>query len=166
MVTESALEALRQAVTLEREGIRFYADAARKVEDAASAQMFLALATDEKWHQKMLIAQLSSLKAAKGWHTFPRAGGPTALSGGPALFPRGKAALDAAISRRSTEIDAIRFGLDIENRSFEFYFKAAQESDVAEGRAMYSFLAEIERGHFGTLIMRLEGLIGPLGWTY
>lgn len=166
MVTHVALEALRQAVTLEREGIRFYGDAAKRVDDAASVQMFLALATDEKWHQKMLMAQLRSLKADKGWRTFPRAAGPTALSGGPALFPRGKAALDAAISQRSTEIDALRFGLDIENRSFEFYFKAAQESDAAEGRAMYSFLAEMERGHFGTLMMRLEGLIGPLGWTY
>lgn len=166
MVSDMALEVLRRALTLEREGIRFYAEAARKVEDAASTQMFLTLAADEKWHQKMLMAQLRSLKAARGWRTFPRAAGLATLSGGPYLFPRGKTALDAAISRSSTEIDALRFGLDIENRSFEFYFKAAQESDATEGRAMYSFLAETERGHFNTLMTRLEGLIGPLGWTY
>lgn len=31
---------------------------------------------------------------------------------------------------------------------------------------MYALLAETEKGHFNTLMVRLEGIIGPVGWTF
>ncbi|MBI4289235.1 MAG: ferritin family protein [Chloroflexi bacterium] len=165
MATDLALEALRRALVLEKEGIKFYGDAAQKVQDVATRQMFATLANDEKQHQKMLMAQVRSLRENKGWRKYPAAEEAACLAGAPSLFPKDKAALDR-ISQTSTDIDALRFGLTIENRSFEFYFKAAHDSESSEGRSMYAFLAETERGHFDMLMMRLEGIIGPLGWTY
>lgn len=161
-----ALEALKQALSLEREGIRFYQEASERVEDIAGQEMFMALANDEQDHRRMLTAQIRSLKVGKGWRPFPQTANVEPLKGPPTLFPEGKVDLEKVVSPGSTEIDAIRFGLDIENRSFEFYFKAFQESKVAEAKDMYSFLAEMERGHFNTLMMRYEGLGGPVGWRY
>ena len=165
MATDLALEALRRALVLEKEGMLFYGEASKKVQDAATQKMFVTLLSDEKQHQKMLRAQMQALKENKGWRTHPTTSKARLLEGAPSLFPKGKASLDK-ISETSTDIEAIRFGLDIENKSFEFYFKASQESETSEGRSMYTLLAEKERDHFNTLMMRLEGLAGPLGWTY
>lgn len=48
---------------------------------------------------------------------------------------------------KSSDLDALLFGLDIENRSYDLYRRAASETTNAEGKAMFEFLAEEERGH-------------------
>ncbi|MBF8264742.1 MAG: Rubrerythrin [Dehalococcoidia bacterium] len=166
MAADIALEALKQALNLEKEGILFYKEAAEKVKDAAGGKIFLSLAEDERDHQRILSAQIRSLESGKGWSRFPETEGMEPIKGAPSLFPMGKADVQKAAATVSTELDAIRFGLDIENRSYEFYFKASRETKVAEAMAMYSFLAGMERDHFNTLMMRYEGLGGPAGWTY
>ena len=165
MEDEPTLRALRQAQALELEGIRFYDTAAHEAQDAQVRQTFRDLASDERDHLRLIQAQLQALKEGTGWRTFPETAAIKPLNGDKALFVRGWEALQQAAPPGATPLEALRFGLEIENRSFELYWRAAQETSAPEGRAMFQSLAQAERDHFDILMMRYESLAGPAGWT-
>ena len=97
MAIDIALEALKQALSLEREGIRFYKEASERVRDAGVQKMFLALAGDEQDHQRMITAQLRSLESGKGWSKFSETENVEPVTGAPTLFPKGKPEIDKAV---------------------------------------------------------------------
>jgi rubrerythrin len=72
--------------------------------------------------------------------------------------------LEKAVTAKSGDLDALLFGLDIENRSYDFYRRAAVETTDALGKAVFEFLAGEERGHFDILMMRYQYLTGSAGW--
>lgn len=158
-----ALEILRQATQVEREGREFYLKAAQTTQDEKGQQMFRTLASDEKNHFNLLQRQYNALKQDRRWIEFPEAK-KTQIDLDKPLFPKGKKALEKAVTAKSGDLDALLFGLDIENRSYDFYRRAALETTDALGKAMFEFLAGEERGHFDILMMRYQYLTGSPGW--
>lgn len=80
------------------------------------------------------------------------------------LFSKGKEALEKGATAKSSDLDALLFGLDIEDRSYDLYRRAALETVEPLGKAMFEFLAGEERGHFDIIMMRYEYLAGPVAW--
>ncbi|MBI4295073.1 MAG: ferritin family protein [Chloroflexi bacterium] len=164
MVNNKALEALQQAIRLETEGQRFYLDAAERVQDARGKDMFRLLAKDEAIHLRLVQNQYESLKEVGEW----AAGPPLKVKSidlDKPLFPKGKESVTVAVKPDYTEKDALLFALDIESKSYDLYRTAAQETDSARGKQVYTFLAGEEQTHFDTLMMRYEFVAGPQAWT-
>ncbi len=90
---------------------------------------------------------------------------PVSISLDKPLFPKGREALEKAITTKSSDWDALLFGLDIETRSYDLYRKAASETNDPLGKQMFEFLAGEERGHFDILMMRYDSLFGPIAWS-
>jgi len=157
------LEILKQAMQVEQEGREFYLKAAETTQDEKGQQMFRTLASDEKNHFDLLQRQYNALKRDERWIEFPEIK-KTQLDLDKPLFPKGKEALEKAAIAKSSDLDALLFGLDIENRSYDFYRRAAVETTDALGKAMFQFLAGEERGHFDILMMRYQYLASPSGW--
>jgi rubrerythrin len=158
-----ALEILRQAMQFEQEGREFYLKAAQTTENKKGQEMFHRLASDEKNHFDLLKRQYNALKQDGRWIQFPQAK-KTPIDLDKPLFPKGKEALEKAVTAKSSDLDALLFGLDIENRSYDFYRQAAMKTTDALGKAVFEFLAGEERSHFDILMMRYEYLAGPAGW--
>jgi len=157
------LEILKQAMQVEQEGREFYLKAAETTQDEKGQQMFRTLASDEKNHFDLLQRQYNALKQDERWIEFPEIK-KTQLDWDKPLFPKGKEALEKAATAKSSDLDALLFGLDIENRSYDFYRRAAVETTDALGKAMFEFLAGEERSHFDILMMRYQYLAGSVGW--
>ena len=64
----------------------------------------------------------------------------------------------------ASDIDALLFGLQIENESYELYRKAATETAEPTGQAMYQYLADQERTHFDILMLNYEHLVSAGSW--
>lgn len=157
------LRSLLQAWALEEEGINFYRGAAERTGDPSGQQMFLALARDEEDHLRMLERQWQALSGGEGW--LPLSGVKVEpIDWEKPLFPGGREGLERAIRRDTAEKDALWFGLDIEIRSYQLYTQAAKDTVDPRGREMYQFLAQAERRHFDTLMLRYEAIAGPSGW--
>lgn len=157
------LEILAQAIKTEQDGIEFYLKAAETTEDKNGQDTFRQLARDEQNHLELLQRQYNSLKDDKKWTRFPEIKKIMSEQDSP-LFPKGKEAFEKAVTKKSGDIDAVLFGLDIENRSFELYKRSASDTADSAGKDMFEFLAGEEREHFNLLMMRYEYLTGHPGY--
>ncbi len=155
-----ALQALRQAIRLEEDGYKFYAEAAERTADPRGKEMFLSLADDEKLHLRIVRDQYEALKGGKGWVSFPEVMGVEPIDLGKPLFPPDEGVIDPEAS----DIDALLFALQIENQSYELYRRAASETADSAGKAMYHRLASQERNHFDILMLNYEHLVSTGSW--
>ncbi|MBI4333404.1 MAG: ferritin family protein [Chloroflexi bacterium] len=161
----AALAALRHAIRLEVEGRDFYTHAAHTTEDEKGVQTFLLLAKDEGNHLELLQKQYDSLKDTGTWTDFSQLPRQRIDLDRP-IFPRGMEEIEKTVEKHTTELDALLFGLNVETRSYDLYRQAARETPAPQARAMYEFLAAQEQDHFNILMMRYEGMAGPVGWRY
>ena len=160
-----ALPTLEQAMSIEQEGGHFYREAARTTQDKKGQEMFAMLADDEQKHYDLIKRQHSTLTSESKW-----AGSsgikPVGMDLDKPLFPRGIEALEKTIATRSSDWDALLFGLDIEIKSYDLYRKAASQIEHPLGKQMFEFLAGQEQSHFNVLMMRYDSLFGPVSWRY
>jgi rubrerythrin len=135
MTDNAAIEVLKMALLLERQGMAFYEQVAGQTRSPAVRELFRTLAEEEKKHAAMLAER-----------------------GGPAAAPRGavpdtlaKLVLSGDIRKQigaaSYEAAAISAAIDMENKAVALYSqRAGQAADPAE-RDLYQWLADWERGH-------------------
>jgi len=161
--TANALEILKGAMRLEREGREFYLRAAEATRDQKGRETFTGLADDEEKHYILLKREHDSLAGDRTWIDLPEVR-KVRIDLDKPLFPEGERALQKAVTKESGDLDALLFGLGIENKSYDLYRRAALETRNTTGRALFEFLAAQERGHFDILMMRYEHLAGPVAW--
>lgn len=159
-----ALLALRQAIRLEQDGYKFYTEAAERTAGPRGKEMFLSLADDEKLHLRIVQDQYEALSAGQGWVSFSEALELKPVDLDKPLFPPEREALEKAVSSEASDTDALLFGLQIENESYELYRKAAVETADPVGKAMYQRLASQERTHFDILMLNYEHLVSTGSW--
>ena len=159
----NGLEIIIQAIKTEQDGIEFYMKSAETTEDKKGQDIFRQLAIDEKNHLELLEKQYKQLKNDMKWAKLPEIKKVMSYQDS-ALFPKGKEAFEKSVTKKSGEIDAILFGLDIENKSFDLYNRSANDIEDAIAKEMFEFLAAEERGHFDILMMRYQYLTGHPGY--
>ncbi len=161
----AALSILEQAMKLEKEGRQFYLQAVRTTQDKKGKETFSSLADDEQNHYNLIKNQHIALAGEGNGLDSPEIK-PVEIDLDKPLFPRGLEALEKAVKTQSSDWDALLFGLDIEIKSYDLYRKAAQDIEEPLGKQMFEFLAGQEKGHFEILMMRYDGLFGPVSWRY
>jgi rubrerythrin len=155
-----ALQALRQAIRLEQDGYKFYTEAAERTADPRGQEMFLSLADDEKLHLRIVQDQYEALSAGQGWVSFSEVLELKPVDVDKPLFPPDEEVIDPEAS----DTDALLFALQIENKSYELYRRAATETDDLAGKDMYQRLASYERTHFDILMLNYEHLVSTGSW--
>lgn len=143
---EEALRAIETAIRIEEEGIKFYTEAAEKVEDRAAQKMFRNLARDEQNHLLLFQSIRQSLQEKGGWPPLES----IKLGEIPHyIFPKPEEKEKVEIPRHHQEI--LRKGMDIERTSIKFYSEQLEKSVTEEARTVYRFLVEQEKGHLSLL---------------
>ncbi len=133
MPQDAALEVLKMALLLERQGKAFYEQVAAQTRSQAVRELFATLAEEEQKHAEILVERGGSASPGRVPDTL------------------GRLVLSREIRRQigaaSYEAAAISAAIDMENRAVALYSeRAAEAADPAE-RAMYQWLADWERGH-------------------
>jgi rubrerythrin len=159
-----ALQALLQAIRLEQDGYKFYAEVAERMADPRGREMFLSLADDEKLHLRIVRDQYEALNAGKGWVSFSEVLDLKPVDLDKPLFSPGGEAVEKAIAPDASDADALLFALQKENESYELYRKAAAETADPAGKDMYQRLASYERVHFDILMLNYEHLVSTGSW--
>lgn len=160
---EAALGVLKRTMDIEQEGREFYLKASRTTQDDKGREAFSILAGDEEKHYDLINRQYEALVSSGQWIDSPEIK-PIDIDLDKPLLPQGTEGLGKAVTSKSSDREALLFGLDIETRSYDLYRKAASKTSSNLGKRMFEFLAGEERGHFNILMMRYEGLFGPASW--
>ena len=162
---------LRKGMSLERDGIKFYTQVAERASDKRGRAMFLDLATQERDHLHLLLVEYQALEAGKDWLPH-EAAMQVALSFDPANpdLP-GEEPPDAMpvftpdreISVES-DVAALKYGLETERISRNFYAVAAEDTDNPNARAAYEFLVKQEEQHYELLQNTHDYLVKNETW--
>jgi len=135
MTDNAAIEVLKMALLLERQGMAFYEQVAGQTRSPAVRELFRTLAEEEKKHAEMLAERGGPAAAARG--AVPDTLAKLVLSGD----------IRKQIGAASYEAAAISAAIDMENKAVALYSqRAGQAADPAE-RDLYQWLADWERGH-------------------
>jgi len=160
---EDALAVLRRAMENEREGYRFYLEASERSPDPAGQGTFHSLAKDEERHLAILLVEYDSLSAGEGWVDLEEALAREVevditkpLFPGEELAVQEKSPFEATwaayeIEELAGDLAVLELGMDIEEKFYQMYKKAAAETDDAVGRQAYQFLMKEENRHFKLL---------------
>ena len=162
--TSAAVNALQQALELERSGYRFYTEAAERTVDSKGSEMFRSLAGVEALHQQVIERQIDALSADEGW-VLPEGAKDVVVDLETPLFPEGKVDLEKAIQPDASDLDALLFALKIENDSFELYMAQAKAAEDPNAKRLYEYLVDAERTHFNLLMLNYESLVSNAGWV-
>ena len=158
---DEALGALRWAIAGERDGYRFYLEAAERSADSMGKSTFRDLARAEENHLHLLLVEYESVSSGQGWvdpeeamsrevvvditkPLFP--GDEGVLEEGESPFGETWAAYE--IDGISGDLTVLEFGMEMERRFYKTYETAASEAKDTIGRQAYEFLMKEENEHF------------------
>lgn len=161
---QAECQALEKGMQLERDGREFYLKAAERTSSQSGKQMFLSLADDERVHLQVLERQLHTLQQ-EGRCQLPEEAGEITSDWDQPLFPKDREVFEKTVDPTAGDLDALHFAIQAENQSFEFYRKAAGETEDPAARQMYKWLASVERGHFNQLMLNYESLVHSGHWA-
>jgi rubrerythrin len=161
---DTTLTVLNQAIELEIEGQHFYLKAAECTTDPKGAEMFRSLADDEVIHERILRRQLDALTQGEGW-VLPEGVAEVTADLAALIFPESEKVCEEILRPDESDLDALLFGLQIENKSFNLYREMAEKTEDPNGKRMYEYLADAERGHFERLMLNYEHLSTVGSWA-
>jgi len=155
---DSPLGVLRRAMQIERDGYRFYTDAAGRSVSESGRKVFHGLAADEAKHLHLLLVEYEALKSGRGWvdpaqalervmeidPADPDLPGEDYAGPMPIFSPARVPSLD-------NDMAALEFALETEQMSYDLYSKSAGEQSDASAKEAYEILAAEENRHFELL---------------
>lgn len=147
----TAVTALKFALQTERDGYRFYREAAEKTREVGGKEMFERIANDETVHEQILSEQLRSLKETGRWSAVEvkiQQADTRVRKEGPIFSPD---RLAREVGDYTYELSALRMAFLIEKDSIAFYTKAAENTSDPTGRSTFLGLAEWEKTHLRAL---------------
>ena len=144
---ENIKDAILTAVQMEKDGYSFYTKAAAQTNSNMGKTVFEGLAADELRHldvfQKMFEDNVGNyewnelVNSSKKYATIPIF--PTDLKDAPGMDPD------------STELDALRMGMDSEKEAIEYYGKIKENLNDAEVKRIINEIIEQEKNHYSLL---------------
>jgi len=148
---------IRAAIQLERDGRKFYLDAAAKTSNALARKMFESLADDELRHIEWIEQLAPGEKSAEAVNKelYQR------LSN---IFANAPESVRRIAEVAQDDIEAIKLGVEMEVKSRNAYLRWAEASETEELRFLCNVLAEAERFHQELLENTIEYLEHSIDW--
>jgi rubrerythrin len=166
MEKENALRVIWEGLINERDGYRFYLEAASRTNHRRGKEMYQGLAADEVQHLRLFLVEYLALSKGQPWVDSRKAmetdlnfdmdkpdfglglekpEGAVAVS--QKLFPD-EWKHEARIGSLDNDLAALRFGMEIEERAYKLYEGAGAATSDPKAKEAYDFLVEEERRHY------------------
>lgn len=157
------LKDLETAIQMEEDGKKFYETAAAKAQDPGTREVFNYLAQGEVYHIKRIKEIYQSLEKDPHWTESLCEFSPP--HEGARIFSEALAQGTMAAGS-PTDLKAIDFALQMEQKSIDFYQRLARQAqDPRERRFLLSLVNE-ERGHYYFLVDYRNYLVDPADWYF
>jgi len=152
---------LQLAIQMERDGKAFYLKAASGSENLLAKRIFAELARQEDFHIERILTiyeQMKKEQPLKEWIT--------TVAGIGQLDKVFQESLQEKAQASENDLNALRFGLEIEDKSVKYYENLASHAFDSFEKRFYLTLTHEERDHYLRIMDSIEYLSDPVGWFY
>lgn len=157
-ISPQALEAIKMAIQLEKDGRAFYEQAAQKTKHKLAKKMFETLAKDEIDHLHTFQKMFDSLIKPDEWKELtekPSKVGKVPVFQGEA---RGIGDVDP------NEIEALRTARENEKKSIDFFNEVAEETGDPLAKRIFTKIKQEEEYHYDLLQAQLDYVTNSGFW--
>ena len=149
------LEGLKIAIQMEIDGKEYYLKASRSSDNQLGRELFQSLAAEEDIHRRKFEQIYKAVQSKEGWPDtdFQPDRGKTLRT----IFSRAAEEVGLDFQALSTELDAVKRAMDMENKSYDLYKSRSQT-------ATYKTEAAEEKEHHLVLLDYYEYLKDPAAW--
>jgi rubrerythrin len=160
MDTKSTTDILKEAILLEHRGRAFYSDVAARTDSEAVKRIFTMIAEEEGEHIRFLSEQFKNYQKHK---TFLDVTSQTGNAPDEVSLKVLTEEMKSQISAAGFEAAAISAAMDFEAKAVDLYSSRAAAAADQNEKALYSMLADWERGHHKWL-MRIDKELREQVW--
>ncbi len=158
---KSKEQSLQIAIDMEREGKAFFLKAASGAENVFVKKIFEELARQEDFHIERILQIYDGMKNEK-----PLKEWITSVAATAQLDKVFQESLQEKAQTSENDLNALRFGLEIEDRSIKYYESLAGSTFDSYEKRFYLTLSHEERDHYLRIMDSIEYLSDPTGWFY
>jgi rubrerythrin len=150
---------LKFAMQTEKDGMEFYAEAAKNSSQALGRNLFLSLVEDERTHYEWLETLLEGAEATGA--ATPQEEAKARFE---TVFTEARDEAGGGVKGCDSDLEAIEKAKGLEQKGYAFYKKAAAESPNAAVRELCEKLAAWEKVHYQLLENTRHYLSDPRDW--
>ena len=143
----TVLSVLKQGMSTELWGMRFYEQAAARTSSPDGKRVFESLVAEETKHLEILCGQYAAVTQGKTCVTLEEARKLAAGVSPTDIFPEAEAA-EVLIPTDFTDVQALQMAMEFEARGYKIYAQAAQDAASSQEKEMWGFLAKAEDMHY------------------
>jgi len=156
------MNVLSAAIKFEEDGRNLYLECIKKTEHPWGKSLFQSLADDELKHIERLKETFETLTVSEKFTEGPLP--LTAEKQWKNIFEKAKSKIDTVVKASTSDIDALKLGIDFEERGMKYYKKLSEKSMNLLEKKFYQILAHEENKHFLILKDSHELLTDPSSW--
>lgn len=160
---KSAIEMVGTALEMEEKGKSFYAKALSKCDNVFGKDMFSKLKSDEDVHIERIKEIYKNLTEGKGWTDIWKSHD-VDDTGLKSIFRKLAKNHGEKIDMSTDDIDALKVGMDFEQKSVEFYEKHLEMAEDDLEKEFARKMVEEERGHYAALADMKFYIDNPEAW--
>jgi rubrerythrin len=155
---EATLAGLQIALKMEEDGKEFYLKSAKASPNKLGAQLFRRLAAEEDIHREVFKNIYNQIKNKNQWPDVKLQAHGKELQ---TVFSAAINSMDKQYKAGQIEKDAVKTGMDMENKTLDFYNERKAKTNLATEKQLYEALAMQESEHFRLLQDYYEFLNDP-----
>jgi rubrerythrin len=161
---DAALSGLQTAIQMEIDGKEFYSKTAKASRNAYGRQLLEKLAQEEDIHRQVFKNIYEAIKKKLKWPDakFVPDGGRELKT----LFSEAVKNIDSKYRPVAAELDAVKTGMDMENKTLDFYRSRSAKAGHDAEKQLYDALASEESGHFQVLQDYYDFLNNPVDYYF
>lgn len=159
---ETTLQALQTALQMEVDGKEFYLKASQTSKNKLGKQLLEKLAAEEDIHRTVFQRIYDAIKANKGWPDVKYEGDKG--QGLRTVFAEALEEMKNSPQVLTEELDAIKVGMGLENKTYDFYKARAAKTTYGAEKQLYEDIAMQESEHHRILQDYYEYLQDPAQW--
>lgn len=157
-LSNEAIEAIKMAIQMEKEGLRYYEDAAEKTDNELAKKTFQRIARDETTHLKTFQKMFDTITGIEEWREMAKF---TPTVGKVPVF---EGEIEKKGDVNPSEVDALRIAIDNERKGIEHYKNAAAASGDEMAKEIFNKIREEEEYHYDLLQAQLDYLTKSGFW--
>jgi len=145
-ISSKAIEAIRMAIQLEKDGRAFFEEAAQKTSSKLGKKMFETLAKDEIDHLHTFQKMFDAITGTCDWQEMAQQYSPKI-----GKVPVFEEAIEKKAGVNPSELDALRTAMDNERKAIDFFSKVAEETEDPLAKKIFTKIREEEEYHYDLL---------------
>jgi rubrerythrin len=158
-LTKHVEKVITEAIKLEINGQSFFNHAAGVTHNELGKKMFLRLAEEEVKHLEAFSRLFTDVIKDKDWKKYVKK---EELAGESPVIEELKARMQRAEGK--SEIEALRIGMELEQKAIEFFEKSARESDDPVAGEIFRKICDEERFHYDLLQAQYDSVTHSGFW--